>query len=442
MRLLLLVVGAATAMAQEPVMPLSLRKSIEIALAPEGNTRIELAQEVIQQAETRRLQARAAFLPNLEGSFNYSDVTRNLRTFGISFPSVSIPGLGGFSFPTFAGPFGVVDARASVTQSVFDFSNIRRYQSSKAGVDVAKGDRENAQRQVTDQVARAYLTALRAEAQLEVARANVELAESLRKLASTQKEAGTGTGIEVTRAEVQLANEKQRLRVAQADQKKSHLQLLRAMDLKLSTRLELTDKLSFGPVDAVNMQQAISASMASRPDLKAQQQRETVARLNYESTKLERVPSLAAFGDYGPTGPGLGDVRPTRTVGVALKIPVFDGGRRDARRAEGASQLRQEKIRTRDLREQIELELRVAIESLTSAESQVTTAEEGLRLAQKEYEQAERRYKAGVANSIEVTDAQTRLSRARDNRLNALYLHNLARLDLGSATGNVERYLP
>jgi outer membrane protein TolC len=90
----------------------------------------------------------------------------------------------------------------------------------------------------------------------------------------------------------------------------------------------------------------------------------------------------------------------------------------------------------------MELEMRLAFDSLRSAESQVHTAEEGLALARKELEQAERRYKAGVANSIEITDAQTRLTRDRESRINALFAHNLARLDLGTALGAVERYLP
>ena len=72
----------------------------------------------------------------------------------------------------------------------------------------------------------------------------------------------------------------------------------------------------------------------------------------------------------------------------------------------------------------------------------VKTAEEGLQLAERELEQAQRRYKAGVTNSVEVTDAQTRLERARDNRIAALFNHNLARLDLGAALGTVDRYLP
>jgi outer membrane protein len=75
---------------------------------------------------------------------------------------------------------------------------------------------------------------------------------------------------------------------------------------------------------------------------------------------------------------------------------------------------------------------------LRSADAQVKAAEEGLALAQNELAQAERRYKAGVTNSIEVTDAQTRLARARDNRVNALYNYNVARIDLGTATGTIQ----
>ncbi len=78
-------------------------------------------------------------------------------------------------------------------------------------------------------------------------------------------------------------------------------------------------------------------------------------------------------------------------------------------------------MRTSDLKEQIELDLRLALDELQSADDQVKVAQEGFSLARNELEQAERRYKAGVANSLEVTDAQTRLERARDNQTAALY---------------------
>jgi len=118
-------------------------------------------------------------------------------------------------------------------------------------------------------------------------------------------------------------------------------------------------------------------------------------------------------------------------------VPVFDGGRRDARRAESASQYRAEKVRTNDLKEQIELDARLALDGLQSAEEQVKVAKEGLELADNELTQARRRNDAGVAIGVEVTDAQTRLERARDNQTAALYNYNVARIDLAQAMGKV-----
>jgi len=87
------------------------------------------------------------------------------------------------------------------------------------------------------------------------------------------------------------------------------------------------------------------------------------------------------------------------------------------------------------LKEQVELDVRLALDELQSAEDQVKVAREGLSLADEELTQARRRYDAGVANSLEVTDAQTRLERARDNQTAALYLYGVAKVDLAQATG-------
>jgi outer membrane protein TolC len=193
------------------------------------------------------------------------------------------------------------------------------------------------------------------------------------------------------------------------------------------------------PVDAVTLEQAKAQAVKERPDYRAQMERESNARLQASATKMERLPSLAAFGDYGSIGTGLNNALPTRTYGFSLRVPVFDGGRRDARRAEVASQFRAEKVRTNDLKEQIELDVRLALDGLHSADDQVKVAQEGLQLAENELAQARRRYEGGVANSLEVTDAQTRLERARDNQTAALYNYNTARIDLAEALGEVRR---
>jgi outer membrane protein len=418
------------------VMQLSLKRAVEISLTPEGSTRVALAIESVKQAQDRTREAKSAFLPTVDGAVKDTSETVNLKTFGLNF---ALPF--GFSFPGLIGPFSVFDARASAQQSIFSFSDIRKYQASRADALASASDLNTTRNQVSDQVARAYLACLRADAALETAQANVDLSNALLKLSNQEKDAGTGTGIEITRAQVQLANDQQHLIVADNDRRKAVLQLLRAMGLSLDSDVAFTDKLAYTAVDVAPLEASLTEARQRRAELQAQQQHEKVARLNYSSVSAERLPSASAFGDYGATGLNVDSSRATRDVGVTLKVPVFDGFRREARRAESLSQYQQEKTRTRDLEQQIELDVRLALDSLRSAKAEVQTAEEGLALAENEVAQAQRRYQAGVTNSIEVTDAQTRLDRARENRIAALYDYNLARIDLATATGTITEYV-
>jgi outer membrane protein TolC len=442
MRALLILNIAALAFASdaavETTLPLSLKRAVEIALAPEGSPRVALAQESIQQAQARRLESRSAFLPDIESSVSEQRETVNLKTFGFNFTSPLVPG---FKFPSIVGPFSVFDARATASQTVFDFSSIKKYQESKAEIAAAKSDFDATKNQVADQVARAYLTALRAQAALDTARADVELSQALLTLAQQQKDAGSGTGLDVTRAEVQLANDKQRLVASANDRRRAGLNLMRAMGLKLDTAIELTDKLEYRPSDLGTIEDALADARKLRAELKAQRDRELSARLNYASVKAERLPSLAASANYGSIGPELIGAQPTYDYGLSIRVPVWDGGRRDARREESLSQYRQEKTRTRDLEQQVELDVRLAFDSIASAATEVATARDGGDLSEKELAQAKRRYQGGVANSLEVTDAQTRLDRARDNLIIALYDYNVARIDLATATGKIQEYV-
>ncbi|MGA2132022.1 MAG: TolC family protein [Bryobacteraceae bacterium] len=452
------VLGWAGEAAQRGPLQLSLKRAVELALSPEGNTYIQLSDENLRQAKSRTTEARSLLLPDIEAQASQTTAMKSLAALGLDL-ATSDTLLGAANsltgplattektllydivdkIPRVVGPFNSVDIRARLTEDLLDFSNIRRYQSSRAAFRAAQGDRSATDNSITSTVAKAYLAALRANADVEAYQANVSLAEAVLKQSENQKAAGTGTGIEVTRSKVQLSNEKQHLLVAENERTKAYLQLLRVMGLNLGTELELTDKLGYEPAESMTLDQAKALALKNRPDVKAQADREDAARLNAHAVKLERTPSLVAFADYGTTGTNGATVAllPTRDYGFALRVPIFDGGRRDARRAETASQFRQERVRTNDLHEQIELDVRMALDSLHSAQEQVKVAEAGLSLAESELTQARRRYEAGVASSLEVTDAQTRLERARDNQIAALFNHNVARVDVGQATGTI-----
>ncbi len=294
-----LVLGSA-AFAQT-TLQLSMGRAVDIALSPEGSVKIAMAEQSIVRAETQVSQAKSALLPTIDGTFSARNQTTNLRTFGFNF---DFPG---FTFPSVVGPFTVIDARPTAKWTVLDFASIRRYRAVQANVDSSKADLDVTRTQVTDQVARAYLATLRADAALEVAQTNVDLAKALVDLASSQKDAGTGTGIEVVRAQVQLANSDGRLTIAKNERNRAGLQLLRAMGLDLSVPVQLTDKLDYKPVDIGGADAALQRAQESRLEIRAQKQREAVARLNTSAVEAERLPTVSTFGDYGGIGqPKLG----------------------------------------------------------------------------------------------------------------------------------------
>lgn len=430
---------ACSGQTQEPPssMPLTLKRAVELALTSDGNARVAMAQEMIEQARTQQLEAKSSFLPNFDGTLGERRQVSNLQAVGFNF-KLPIPG---FSIPSIVGPFSVFDLRLAAQQSIFNFSDRHKYQAAKITALATATDAASTRNSVSDEVARDYLACLLADANRETAKANVELSEALLKLARQEKDAGTGTGIEVTRAEVQLANDRQLLIRAENDRSRATLALLKTIGLKMDAQVTFSSKLEFKPVDIAASDALLEQARKSRPERKTQQQREDAARLRITSVKDERLPSLGAQADYGTIGSNPANAHPTYTMGVSLRVPIFDGARREARIGEDASLLRQEQIRTRDLDRQIELQVRTAIESLRSAAAEVQSATEGQAFSESELAQARRRYEAGVVTSVEVTDAQTRLQRARDNLVKALYDHNVARLDLATATGTIAEYV-
>jgi|SRR5579871_6476698 len=416
---------------------LSMKRAVELATSPEGNTNIQLADEAVRQAQARVKQARSAFLPNVDGTAGEQNVVQNLVAQGLTDFKLPL----GIRLPSRVGPYNSVAIQATASELV-DLSLIRRWQSAKTSVHASKSERDDADERIAGVVAKAYVAALRARANLEAVHADVTLAEALLKQAENEKNAGTGTGIDVTRNKVQVANERQRELVAQNEQNRTQFELLRTIGLRLDTSLEFTDKLEFLPMEPTTLEEAKAEAMKSRADLKAQQEKEDSARLSASAVRMEQLPSITAFGNYGSNGSGLdGVMLPTRAVGASLKIPVFDSGRRSGRRAEANSQYRQEKIRTADLMAQIELDLRESLDSMHSATEQLQVAKDGLALSENELAQAQRRYSAGVANGVEVTDAQTRLERARENQIDALFNYNVARVNLGQAEGILRRII-
>ncbi len=416
-----------------PELRLSLRGAIQAAI--DNNVNVRLLKERIAAAQAQANTSLGALLPNIGGYLNGRNQTVNLAAFGL--PADRLAGLGLTRSVT--DPFEVYDARASLVQNIFSLSLIQRWRAARSGVDVAGLEAEVTKRDVMATAGLLYIEALRADEAVKAREADLELSQQLLKLARDRRTAGVATGLDVTRQEVQLENNKQRLLVSQNEQESARLNLIRALGITFDIRLILTDELAFVPVEAQAPEHALMAARTQRLELRAQENRQKLAALSLSSVTSERIPSLSLHGDYGWIGLKPEDALATRAIGLTLSVPIFDGGQRESRISENRSRVRQESIRMKDVSDQVTLEVRNALLTLESSVQQVGVAAKGMELSLKELTFAKDRFAAGLTTNIEVTNAQASVARARDNQIEALFRFNASRINLARAKGEIEQ---
>ena len=236
----------------------------------------------------------------------------------------------------------------------------------------------------------------------------------------------------MTRAEYQATREEHSLAAAKYDREHAVLALLDALGLSFDTRLAFDDDLHFVEPQPFVAEQSIAAAVRTRGDFEAERQREENLRLNVQAVRLERLPTVGAYADVGV----LGGVE-THTIGVALRIPVFDGGRRRTKEAETSALLRQEQAHQNQLHRTVELAIRQSEVTLRAAAEQVSASESTVALAEAELAQARRRHDAGVTGALDVIEAQYHLATATRERVDALYRYTEARIDADFATGSI-----
>jgi outer membrane protein TolC len=145
--------------------------------------------------------------------------------------------------------------------------------------------------------------------------------------------------------------------------------------------------------------------------------------------------------DYGASGitPASSDL-PTRRAAIQLNVPIFNGGLTRGRLTGATSREKQTELELSNIRGQVEEDVRLALTTLRTAAVQVRAADESVTLAQREFEMGRDRFRAGVADNLEVVTAQTSLANARIAQVTALAQHNAARLNLAAALGRAETF--
>lgn len=342
-------------------------------------------------------------------------------------------------FPGHVGPYSIFSTGPSVSGPVFDLTLFRRYQASRHAANASRADSISTREQVILLVVSQYIGTLRSIADVQASQSRVDLAQALYNQAADLQKEGVGTGIDTLRANVELQNENQRLLEAQATRETSLFGLSRLLNLDPRQQIELGDSLSFFDTPQPDVEASIEESLAVRPEWKSLQEQMHAAENQKKAAFDSRLPSVHFSGNWAELGTEPSSVIPTYTYSGTLSMPLFTGGRIRAETVRADLDLQKLRQQQADLRNQIALDVKTALINLDSARSQVRVANLGVQLSREEVDQARDRFNAGVANNIEVIQAQDSLARANDNQIAALYRFNQARADLARSIGQMEK---
>lgn len=392
----------------------------------EHNLAALLAEQQVASATGAARAARARLWPGLDAELSENRTKINLEAYGFPVAPGESP---------LIGPFNVFDARLSSSAPIWDQRVRAGARSARATADAAHADLDDVRDQVVLAVSSLYLEAVAAEARVAALQSQVDSAASLAEQARDMKASGLVARVDVLRAEVQLAAEQQRQIVASNHAATSKLSLARAIGLPLDRTLELVDRPSYRPTLALTPAAALQRALANRADLAALDASLEAARQELRAAKGGGLPSLVAHGDVGRIGPSPSTAETTYTIGAALRVPLFTGGEVAGRVEQAQARITALEARRVDLSQRIELEVRTALLDLGAADARVRVAQRATGVADAQLEQTRDRFAAGVADGVEVVQAQEAVATAHENQIASLLAFNRAQVVLARALG-------
>jgi outer membrane protein len=416
---LLLGICADAAAAQAPA------KSLAecLAIAMENHPSLKAAAASVQAGNQRVLQAVSNYLPQVNGVYtadrHRSSVGQRTQSGGISTAAFST--LNFFS------------TGLNFTQMLFDFGqNLNSIRAAQASEQSLEADETTQRETVILNVKQAYFNMLAARRLLVVADETVRQNQKHLEQAQGRFSVGLAAKFDVTQAQVQLANAELNQVTARNNLAVARETLRNALGLNGPLDFDIVDNFDVHAV-TISESDALDVAYDNRPELQSirAQERSTIEQI--AAIQKNYLPNVTGQGNYLWSNPDF-PLQSQWDVRATVNLSIFSGGLTKAQVGEQKALLSNLKFNEEQLRQNIALEVRQATLNLQQAAESIRVAEKGLQQARENLDLAEGRYKTGVGNIIELTDAQASLTTAEANHVQALYTYKTSLAALEKAT--------
>jgi outer membrane protein len=377
-------------------------------LAIQNHPQIQAATYLASAAKEQVTEEKSAYYPTVYGSITGVDSENNSRMTA-----------GALNNPIIYEREG---NGLTVNQLITDFG--RTQQLVKSSNYHAKAAEENVvttREDVLLAVDEAYYAVLKAQAVLVVAQETVKDRQLVSDQVTALEQNKIKSGLDVSFANVDLAQAKLLLIQAQNDVDASFAQLSTALGYSDQRTFELTDEpLPAAPPPDIN--QLIQAAMADRPELIGQRLNVDSARSYATAERDLSFPTLSAAGVAGVTPEGANQLAPRyAAAGFNLNIPIFNGHLFGALHSEATARARAEDQSLRDLQNRITRDVRTAWLNVNSAYQRLAVTDQLLAEANQALDLASSRYKLGLSSIIELSQAQLNQTQAQIEQASAKY---------------------
>lgn len=400
---------------------LTLAEVAEAALCNNPQTRAAYASAKVQVAQIGI--AKSAYLPSVS-----DNVSGNLN---VAFPEQSSRN----------NPYGNLNNNIVASYLLYDFGNRdANLENARQLLQAASATQSSVVQSLLLNAIQAFYQVQAGIAALDAAIESERSSEESYKAAQARYKAGVSTPADKLQAQTLFAQNTLSKITAEGALKTAYGTLANVMGLAANQPLKLAPSVSIQPLQ--NIDQDINAlieqARTRRPDLIASEAQLKAAEAGIEASRAAAKPTVSvAVSNNLQDGSSL-SLSSNTALGVTVSIPIFNGYG-PSYRIRAAEANAEVKAAQRDqLRLQISLDvwrayqnLRTANESTRAATVLVSSAEESSRVALG-------RYKAGVGNILDTISAQSALTSARQQQIQANLNWNIARATLAQSIGGLD----
>ena len=397
-------------------------------IALERSERIKLSEEDMYISERVKDKAVSVLFPRLSTFGNFTRYSEDKRS-----------STGAVIQPDYFTSWGLrLDQSLSLSGRELD-----AFKMSKDNIEKSKYDLYALREEYLFGVSSAYYDVLRVKKAVDIARANVQRLTKHRDAAAIRVRVGEVTKTVLLRAEAELSGAQSELIRGENNLSFAKAVLVRIVGLTGDYDLKEAPEgnqypAGYKPEDALGLLK--EAALSERAEFKSLDIQKKVAGDQVKYARGLYWPTLSIEGVYSrndqdPTVVSI--VNESIYAGIKLSFPFFEGGLRRAEVMEATAKQRQANLIYEDLRKKINVEVENAYLDYMTQKGVLKSLEDRLAFARDNYSAISRQFEFGLANSIDVMDANTLLVTAERQFVDAAYNHKLSILRIERVTGRL-----